>query len=221
MNQTNSDIRQFFKISLLELAGLRCGLGDWPTEKELDRLCQWAAGLFAYTAAMVKFIGDNKRSPRTQLDVLLRSQQASSPEGKTLDSLYTLSLQEAFGGDRPEQDEKMRSVLSVVVLATNHLSPPAITTLLGFNTEDILPILSPVNSLLILQEGVARPVRPLHKSFPDFITDPTRCTNPRFHISPPDHHIDILVGCLDLMNRALKKTCASSRMLSQTRTSAI
>lgn len=201
-DQANSDIRLFFKISLLELVG---GLSGWPTEEQLDRLCRWAAGLFAYAVALVKFIGNNKRSPREQLDILLRSQNASDREGKTLDSLYRLALQEAFGGDRPEHNERICSVLSVVVLAINPLPPPAIATLLGLNTEDILPIVSSANPLLILQEGVDYPVRSLHKSFPDFVTDPTRCTNPRFYISPPDHHVDILVGCLDLMNRILKK----------------
>ena len=205
-DQANSDIRLFFKIRLSELAGLRCGLGDWPTEEQLDRLCQRAAGLIAYAAVMAKFIGDNKHSPRKQLDILLQSQQAGDHEGKDLDPLWTLTLQEAFGGHRPEHDERIRSVLGVVVLATNPLSPPAIATLLGLNTADILPILSSANSLLIFQEeSVGRTVRPLHRSFHDFVTDPTRCANPRFHISPPDHHVDILVGCLDLMNRALKK----------------
>ena len=77
--------------------------------------------------------------------------------------------------------------------------------LLGFDAEDVPPLLSSVNSLLILQEDVDHPVRPFHKSFPDFITDPTRCTNPRFHISPPDHHSHLLLGCLSLMNRTLEK----------------
>ena len=97
------------------------------------------------------------------------------------------------------------AVLGAVVLTTNPLSPSAIATLLGFDVEDVPLLLSPVNSLLILQEDVNCAVRPFHKSFPDFIIDPTRCTNPRFHIFPPDHHLNLLIGCLDLMNRALEK----------------
>ena len=81
----------------------------------------------------------------------------------------------------------------------------SIATLLGFDTEDVLFSLSSVNSLLVLEEDPIHPVRPFHKSFPDFITDPTRCTDPRFLISPPHHHLQLLTGCLDLMNRALAR----------------
>ena len=205
-DQVDNDIRLFFKISFLELAGRRRGLDNWPTEEQLDRLCGRAAGLFVYAAATVKFIDINKRDPRKQLDLLLRSQKIGDHEGKSLDSLYTSILRDAFGDDRPEDDAKTRSILGAVVLAANPLSPSAIATLLGFDAEDVPLFLSSVNSLLIFQAGVDDPqVRPFHKSFPDFITDPIRCTNQRFLISPSDHHLKLLIGCLDLMNRALEK----------------
>jgi len=203
--QIDSDIRQFFENSFSELAARRRGLDNWPTEEQLDRLCGRAAGLFVYAAATVKFIDNNKWGPKKQLNILLRSQKIGDYEGKTLDSLYTSILREAFGDDKPEYDAKTRSVLGAVVLATNPLSPSTIAALLGFDTEDVPPILSSVNSLLIHQEDAGHPVRPFHKSFPDFVTDPTRCTNQRFHISPPDHHLQILIGCLGLMNRTLEK----------------
>jgi hypothetical protein len=78
----------------------------------------------------------------------------------------------------------MRSVLGAVVLATNPLSPSAIARLLGLDAYDVPPLLSSVNSLLILHEDPDLPVRAFHKSFPDFITDPKRCTDEAFHISP-------------------------------------
>jgi len=204
-DQVDSDIRLFFKNGFSELAGRRRGLDNWPTEEQLDRLCGRAAGLFIYAAATVKFIDNNKWDPRKQLNTTLQSQKIGNPEGKTLDSLYTSILREAFGDDGPEYDAKTRSVLGAVVLATNPLSPSAIATLLRFDTEDVPPLLSSVNSLLILREDINHPVRPFHKSFPDFITDPDRCTNQRFHISPPEHHLQLLIGCLDLMNRTLEK----------------
>ena len=204
-DQVDSDIRLFFRTSFLELASRRGGLDNWPTEEQLDRLCKRAAGLFVYAMATVKFVENNKRNPRKQLDLLLESQKIGAREGKTLDTLYTSILQEAFGDDDPEDDSKTRSVLSAVVLTVNPLSPSVIAALLGFDTQDVSPLLSSVKSLLIFQEDVGHPVRPFHKSFPDFITDSTRCTNKRFLISPPDHHLQLLVGCLDLMNTTLAK----------------
>ena len=77
------------------------------------------------------------------------------------------------GDDNLEDDAKTRSVLGAVVLAKNPLSPSIIAALLGFDAKDIPPLLSSVNSLLFLREDVDHPVRPFHKSFLDFITDPT------------------------------------------------
>ncbi|KAF9642862.1 YVTN repeat-like/Quino protein amine dehydrogenase [Thelephora ganbajun] len=114
-------------------------------------------------------------------------------------------LQEAFGDDDPEDDPKICSTLGAVILAADPLSPSTIATLLGFSTKSVFLRLSSVHSLLILQEDTDSPVRPFHKSFPDFIVDPTRCTNKRFHVSPPSHHSELLAGCLKLMNQTLEK----------------
>jgi hypothetical protein len=35
--------------------------------------------------------------------------------------------------------------------------------------------------------------------------DPTRCTNPRFRIDPPNQHAEILGNCLELMNQRLEQ----------------
>ena len=202
--QITSDIRLFFKISFLELTSYHHKLGCWPTEEQLDSLCERAGGLFVYAAATVKFISDNKRNPRERLNLLLQLQKIGAREGKPLDSLYTSILLEAFADDL-EDDPNTRSILGAVILAVNPLSPSMIATLLGFDVEDVPPILSSLNSLLILQEDINHPVKPFHKSFPDFITDPTRCTNQRFHISPPTHHLELLISCLNLMNQTLEK----------------
>jgi len=211
-NLVNNDIRLFFKQSFLDLARRRRGLDSWPTKEQLDLICERAAGLFVYAVATVKFIDDKNNPPKEQLDRILQSPKSSVYEGKTklkvnttLDLLYTSILQEAFGNDDPEGDQKFRSVLGAVILAANPLSPSAIATLLGISTEGVFLRLSSVHSLLILQEDINHPVRPFHKSFPDFIMDPTRCANQRFHISPPDHHLELLIHCLKLMNQTLER----------------
>ena len=165
-------------------------MDDWPTEEQLDLLCERAAGLFVYAMATVRFIDQKNKNPKKQLDRLIQSQE-SGLEGKTklranttLDSLYMSILHEAFGDDDPEDDPKVRSVLGAVILATNPLSPSTIAALLGFDPEDVFPLLSSLHSLLILPEDIDQPVRPFHKSFPDFIVDPARCTDPRFCVSP-------------------------------------
>ena len=208
----SNDIRLFLKHSFLKVANLSGGLDGWPTKEEINRLCERAAGLFIYAVATVKFIEKKGSNPRKQLDLLLRSPESTVREGKakfkgdtTLDSLYTSILNEAFGNyDDPDNDPRVRSVLGTMVLAVDPLSPSTIATLLRLDAEDVFPLLSSAQSL-ILQDDIVSPVRPFHKSFPDFITDPNRCTNRRFYISPPDYHSQLLMDSLDLMNRTLEK----------------
>ncbi|KAF9786393.1 hypothetical protein BJ322DRAFT_784345 [Thelephora terrestris] len=209
-DQIMSDMQLFYKHNCSEIKSRHHGLDDWPAEEQLNQLCERAAGLFIYAMATVRFINQNSKNPKKQLDRLIQSQE-SGFEGRTklkanttLDSLYMSILREAFSDDDPEDDLKLRSVLGAVILAANPLSPSAIAALLDFDPGDVFPLLSSVNSLLVLSK-IDQPVRPFHKSFPDFIIDPDRCTNPRFRVHPPDQHTELLVGCLKLMNRRLER----------------
>ncbi|KAF9646736.1 hypothetical protein BDM02DRAFT_2976165 [Thelephora ganbajun] len=55
-SQINSDIQLFFRHNFSELKGRRRGLDDWPSGKQLNLLCEQAAGLFVYAVATIKFI---------------------------------------------------------------------------------------------------------------------------------------------------------------------
>jgi len=203
-NQVNHDIQLFFKHSFLELSLLWPGLDDWPTKEQLDELCKRATGLFVYAAAAVKFISNNQWNPKKQLEILLDSLETGAYEWGTLDSLYSSILQQAFSRRKPEDYATVRSTLSAVILAANPLSPSTIAELLGFNAEDVSHLLSLVNSLLIFQDS-DHPVWPFHKSFPDFITNPSRCLDMRFCISPGTLHLEFTRNCLRLMKSGLKQ----------------
>ena len=210
--QVKRDIQTFFEHKFSELKQWNPRIPDnWPTKEQLNLLCDRAAGLFLYAIATIRFIDQKNKKPKQQLDLLLQSPE-SRFEGKTklkanltINLLYMSILQEAFSNNDSKDDCTFRSVLGAVVLAINPLSPSTIGTLLGLNLDDVTSPLSSVCSLLILQEDPNYPVRPLHKSFPDFITNPTCCTNPRFCICPSDQHAELLVSCLKLMNQRLEQ----------------
>ena len=56
-SRVDDDIRLFFQYHFLELRRLQRGSDGWPTEEQLDLLCERAGGLFVYAVATVKFIG--------------------------------------------------------------------------------------------------------------------------------------------------------------------
>lgn len=61
--------------------------------------------------------------------------------------------------------------------------------------------------MLTRPEGPDSPARFLDKALPDFITDPTRCTDLRFYT--PHDHAGPFLTCLDLMDKSLKKNILS------------
>ena len=208
----NADIRLFLKQSSLELADRQGGPSGWLTEENLDALSQRAGGLFVYAVATAKFLDHKGGAPKERLDLLLESLESSAREGETkfnqditLDSLYMSILQEAYKESNVADDRKIRSLLGAIVLAVNPLSPSAIATLLGLHIDVVLRLLSSIQSLLILHDDPKHPVRPFHKSFPDFITNSTRCISKRFHVSVPDHQTKLVTSCVELMNQGLER----------------
>ena len=78
-----NDIRLFLKYCFLEMADRRGGLDGWPTNEEVERLCNRAVGLFIYALATVKFLDKRGTNPRRQLELLLQSPESSAREAKT------------------------------------------------------------------------------------------------------------------------------------------
>ena len=212
----NNDIRLFLKHELSELARRR-GLDGWPNDDDLDMLCRRAAGLFVYAVATVKFLDNKAQLPKRRLEAIARLPESTDPVGKTrfdskttLDSLYTSILEMAFGEQDHEVYTKVRSTIGTVILLVNPLPPSAIAELIGLEHEEVILFLTLMESLLVLnEEDPTQPVKTFHKSFPDFITTPSCCTDTRFYISPGYLHLDIVMGCLGLMNAGLKPNLLS------------
>ena len=211
----DKDIRRFFEHELSKLARQFGASGSWPTDEQVDSLCHRAAGFFVYAVATVKFLNHKFRCPSDRLDVIMVSPEITIHEGQTglkvynnLDSLYASILQAAFFENNADDDAVVRSVLGAVVLVTNPLTPSAIATLTGFGPGVVKSLFQSVQSLLVLHEDADQPIQPFHKSFPDFMVDQSRCSDPRFHISR-DLHIDLVLRCLGIMCGSLRKNMFS------------
>lgn len=207
----NNDIKLFLKHELSELAR-RHRLEGWPSDAHINILCRRAAGLFVYAVATVKFMDSSTHLPKRRLGVILGLPQCTVPEGRTqfkpkmtLDSLYASILQDAFSEEDPEVDSKVRSTIGAIILLVNPLPPSGIAELIGLDPEEVILLLALVQSLLTIDEGFSRPVKPFHNSFPDFITNPFRCTERRFYISPGTLHLELTMNCLRMMNNGLKQ----------------
>ena len=205
----NSDIRLFLKHELSELAQ-RYLLDGWPTDESVDLLSQRAAGLFVYAVATVKYLEKKFCLPDKQLETIIKFPDGTGYEGKTsLDPLYLWILGDTFCVDDPDICSKIRTVIGAVVLLVNPLPASGIAELVGLETREVSPFLTSLQSLLVLDEDPTQPVKPFHKSFPDFITDPYRCADTRFYISPEHLHLELVTNCLRVMNDGLEQNLLS------------
>ena len=211
-SSVDSDIRLFFGARLADIAKNRsdCSLlEDWPSSSDLNILCAKAAGLFIYASTVIKFVASKNYEPTEQLNNIITLPQSTTEEGRSgIDQLYAGVLQQAFldvQADDRRYYSRFRSVVGTVLLVFNPLSATALSDLLGIS--NLPTILHSLHSLLIIptSELDPTPIHVLHKSFPDFLTDPGRCTDQQFFIDPSIYHGEILLLCLNMMGGRLKK----------------
>ena len=207
----DDDIRRFLEHELSRLAQRRGGKEGWPTNRQLDLLCGRASGFFVYAVATVNFLDHHLEDPWDRLDVITETPERTVHEGgarlkahESLDTLYMSILRMSFRNNNAKDDDIVRSVLGCMVLAANPLSPSAMATLIDLGLQKVRRVLKLIQSLLVLSSDPNEPVRPFHKSFPDFMTDAARCADPRFHISL-DHHTQLFMRCLELIRKSREK----------------
>ncbi|KAF9645968.1 hypothetical protein BDM02DRAFT_383204 [Thelephora ganbajun] len=212
-----NDIRLFLKHELSEVAR-RHRLERWPRDEHIDLLCRRAGGLFVYAVATVRFLDSRIHLPERRLEVIVNLPEHTVHEGKTrfnskatLDSLYTSILETAFSENEEdaEVDSKVRSTIGAAVLVVNPLPSSGIAELIGLDPQEVTQFFMLLQSLLTFGEDPSQPVKPFHKSFPDFITDPSRCTETRFLISPENLHLELAMSCLRLMDDGLERNLLS------------
>ena len=213
-SSVESDIKLFLKNRFAEIAKSRsnCSLPkDWPDPYYIGVLCRKADGLFIYASTVVKFVSSQVHPPDERLDLLLTHRQDTSYEGREgIDLLYTQVLEQAFR-DVKSLDHKFyshfRSVVGTIVLVFHPLSINTLSDLLRNcgTPSKISNSLRILHSVLLVPDSMDDTVRVFHKSFPDFLTDPQRCANHQFFIDPLAHHKEILLACLNVMKKRLKR----------------
>jgi hypothetical protein len=143
----------------------------------------------------MKFIEEG-RHPDKQLAVLLDPHPTEAESA--LDSLYAMALNGAG-----KWDKDSTAVLGVVVTAREPLSDTTIDHILGLHgNRSSTFILSRLRCLLQWSHG--QPVRILHASFADYLTDATRCGNQPWFISISFYHHFVSLSCFRIMKMELK-----------------
>ena len=211
-SSVDHDIKLFFRTQLTDIATSRSDCDfteDWPSSSDINILCMKAAGLFIYASTVIKFVASRPRTPIQQLEQIVSHPQSTVYEGRAgVDLLYTQILEQAVADIGAVQDDGeiyscFKTVVGTVLLVYNPLSAKALSDLLSL--ANIRSTLYFLHSLILVPEGPEDSIHTFHKSFPDFLMDPSRCKNEKLLVNPSIHHAEILFSCLRFMREKLKR----------------
>ena len=212
LSDVDKDIRLYLQDKLTSVAKRRSDLNvsdPWPRDQDLTTLTKKSSGLFIFAATLARFIESEHHEPNERLQLIVTQPESTVHEGGAgIDPLYTQVLESAFSGiEETAVFTNLRRVLGTVILAFNPLSRQQIAKILGVNTRFITTTLRHLHSVLLVPNEDSKEIRAFHKSFPDFLQDPNRCSNPKFLINTAVHHGEMALGCLELLKTLKQNPC--------------
>ena len=212
LTNVDGDIRLYLQEKLIAIAKQRSDfdVSDlWPCDEELVALTKKSSGLFIFAATLARFIESEHHQPKERLQLIITPSDSTVHEGQAgIDTLYTQVLRLAFLDIKEEMVfARLRRVLSVVILAFNPLSREQIAKILGVDPFPVATTLRHLHSVLLVPTEGSKEIRVFHKSFPDFLQDPSRCSDQGFFIDSPIHHGNIALDCLELLKKLKPNPC--------------
>ena len=211
-SNVDEDIQLYLQEKLTAVAKRRSNFDvskPWPCNKDLAALTKKSSGLFIFASTLARFIESEYHEPTERLQLIVTSPDSTVHEGGAgIDLLYTQVLKLAFSGvEETTAFVNLRRVLGAVVLAFNPLSREQISKILGISTSLITTTLRHLHSVLLVPIEDSKEIRVFHKSFPDFLQDPSRCLDSKFFIDSPVQNRDIALDCLKLLKKLKSNPC--------------
>jgi hypothetical protein len=184
----------------------------WPAQHEIDALVALATPLFVFASTAIKFIDSSAFPPRRQLDIILSSDTAGTQAApfKNLDRLYMGVLLAAIA-EEDEVDEicgRFRRVMGAILSVLEPASISLLSSLLSMDEEEVAYALGPLSAVLDIpgHHDPDHVIRIFHPSFPDFMTNSTRCNDHRFLIDTRESHASLAQACFTTFTECLSIT---------------
>jgi hypothetical protein len=176
----------------------------WPSDERARILVKKSTGLFIFIVTAVTFITSPGHLPDERFELITCRPDENTYEGRSgLDILYSTILEK--GSTSAEDDENyflnLRMVWGCIVTAFNPLSLNPMSSLLNKLPRQISSSLRLYHAVLRVPPSPSEPVRVYHKSFQDYLTDSTRCTDNRFFIDAANSHTQMVIKSLQLMQK--------------------
>jgi hypothetical protein len=202
-----ADIERYLRDEFAKIRQL-AKLGDnFPLESSIRSLVKRADGLFIYARTVVEYTRDPDGSPDHRLASLLESEPgATSEQYERLDELYNYILTRALRispGKRHDVD--LRNALVTLVLLQDQLPLVSLSALANLKEHRCAEFLQRISAVLNYQPGSTEPIRLMHASFPDFLSDPARCIEvSEYGINFAEDHLRMAERCLEQLSSVLQ-----------------
>ncbi|KAF9553503.1 hypothetical protein CPC08DRAFT_713716 [Agrocybe pediades] len=142
----------------------------WPTRKMVDSLVDKSSGHFIYAATVIRYVESPRHRPDQRLDAIfqLRPPFKDLPFAE-LDALYRLIISKA---------EDLETVLDIMTFTALYPNPLCkdMETILLIEEGSMEVLLADLQSIITTKQDYANSphVKFLHKSLPDFLSEPQR-----------------------------------------------
>ena len=212
LSSVDEDIRLYLQEKLTVVAKRRSDFdlpNPWPCDEDITVLTKKSSGLFIFASTLARFIESEHHEPNERLQLIVIPPDSTIHEGCAgIDPLYVQVLDHTFSDVKEVAVFlNLRRVVGAVVLAFKPLSRTQVTDILDIKKPLITTILRHLHSVLLVPKEDSKEIRVSHKSFPDFLQDPNRCSDPEFFIASPIHHADMAFGCLRMLKKLRQNPC--------------
>ena len=189
-----ADITLFVESNLSGVSSLE---EKWPNKHWCQMLVDSSEGLFQWASTACQAIKD----PRGVLPQTERLNSFVKPSARGLDALYSEALRQVFHGRDDDAVSSCKSVMGWILATKEPLSMSAHSELRGDNLAEL--ILPQLASFLSGVDQPHIPIRPLHASFFDFLTDQNRSTE-MYYVDPSQQNRSLTLSCLRVMKSDLR-----------------
>jgi hypothetical protein len=173
---------------------------DWPGEVKINDLSRRSTGLFVWCSTAMIFI-EKGQDPTERLELLLNTKTRGRAES-ALDDLYVTALQASGFWDDETFGSNFRAILGAIIVAKEPLYPDMIDSFLGCEAKNrCWHTIQHFGCVLRLSS--TEPVRLLHPSFADFLSNRSRCEREEWFIDTTFHNRQLAIRCLQIMRAKL------------------
>jgi hypothetical protein len=189
-----ADITLFVETHLSGVSSLE---EKWPNKLWRQMLVESSEGLFQWASTACRAIKDPEGVfPETE-----RLSSFVKPSARGLDALYSEALRQVFHGRDDDAVSRCKLVMGWILATKEPLSVSAHSELRGDNlVELVLPQLGSFFSRVDQQDI---PIRPLHASFFEFLTNKKRSTE-TYYVDPSQQSRSLTLSSLRVMKSGLR-----------------